>query len=583
MASGYPKKTSTPRLLSRERLTSFTLLPSKFLWDKFLNMKKKASAGMSFLPRIGPCVDLGQTGPKLPSVPPKQNLVQISPPEVVFQHFDPHGVSEMALSLTNVGKVPQEVKVSMESSPYFQLSCSSDVFRLVPPGASAPVRIRFTPGENKDYSHELVCVTENERIVVPIRAIGARAVLDLPARLDLSKCPVRSSTQQTLLVRNVGDQAARYQLSTQRGCVTGPSSHFEVNELDFGDISPGSAYTEASSLSNTSPVSRASLWGEAHSPNLQIQPSTLEFGCLLGGTGEEEKRSLEMANCSSLPVQHHRSVCSSSQGNRLRCEPYPSKFQPQPPKGKRPSLDSSASLRRRFRIRNVEEPPTALRESWDFAQSPGAEVPAQTPEHPQLPAGLAGISSSLDAAHTPLEAEKAFSTVPQSGVLQPGQGQQVSFSFSGPQDTMAGARALCRVQGGPSYEVELIASRASYSLSLQEINCGLQMFNEVGHSRISLENTGRSEFSWVLSPRPADQHLPGVFLVKPSTGFLAPGQKQVLKFSYLPALPGAFSRIYQLQVGDLEPENICLRGEATCPMISVNLPWNIRGGHCLSA
>ncbi|KAL9822953.1 hydrocephalus-inducing protein-like [Geothlypis trichas] len=857
-------------------------------------MKKKASTGMSFLPRIGPCVDLRQTGPKLPSVPPKQNLVQISPPEVVFQHFDPHGVSEMALSLTNVGKVPQEVKVSMESSPYFQLSCSSDVSRLVPPGASAPVRIRFTPGENKDYSHELVCVTENERIVVPIRAIGARAVLDLPARLDLSKCPVRCSTQQTLLVRNVGDQAARYQLSTQspfsvvpatgildagdtvqvtvafhpltkgdhcsllscstgeenihtnlhgeavevnaglstnlvefdetfittsnhrtlfienrsnitvhfqwkafpteeeeikekrrqrrflwmerelcleklkeeraagkekgsgedraallrlqgemakvhqdpmlfsddiflieplegaigpncwaeikvtfkpledleylsvaycsisghesrlplrlsgegqgpliefssprldlgnisidnsyvyevellnlgaidaaftyipsaanvgfcfkfapeqgiiaaggsqtiqmffsatvagrfqeefqfsvagspmsamlgvRGCVTGPSSHFEVNELDFGDISPGSTYTEASSLSNTSPVSRASLWGEAHSPNLQIQPSTLEFGCLLGGTGEEEKRSLEMANCSSLPVQHHRSVCSSSQGNRLRCEPYPSKFQPQPPKGKRPSLDSSASLRRRFRIRNVEEPPTALRESWDFAQSPGAEVPAQTPEHPQLPAGLAGISSSLDAAHTPLEAEKAFSTVPQSGVLQPGQGQQVSFSFSGPQDTMAGARALCRVQGGPSYEVELIASRASYSLSLQEINCGLQMFNEVGHSRISLENTGRSEFSWVLSPRPADQHLPGVFLVKPSTGFLAPGQKQVLKFSYLPALPGAFSRIYQLQVGDLEPENICLRGEATCPMISVNLPWNIR-------
>ncbi|XP_059717111.1 hydrocephalus-inducing protein-like [Haemorhous mexicanus] len=360
-----------------------------------------------------------------------------------------------------------------------------------------------------------------------------------------------------------------------RGCVTELSSHFDVNELDFGDISPGSTYTKTSCLTNTSPVSRASLWGEAHSPNLQIQPSSLESGCLMRGT-EEEVRSLKMTNCSSLPVQYHWSICSDSQGNRLRCEPYPSKFQPQPPKGKRPCLDSLASLRRRFKIRNVEEPATALKESWDFAQSSGAEVPSQTPEHPQLPGGLSGIISSLDAPHTPLEAEKAFAVVPHSGVLQPGERQQVSFTCFGHQDIITGARALCCVEGGPTYKVELIASRINYSLSLREINCGLQMFNEVGHSTISLENTGRSEFSWVLIPCPADKHLPGVFLVKPTTGFIAPGQKQVLKFSYLPTLPGAFSRTYQLQVGDLEPENIWLKGEAICPMISVNLPWNIR-------
>ncbi|XP_059716962.1 hydrocephalus-inducing protein-like [Haemorhous mexicanus] len=199
MTSGVPEKSSTPHLLSRERLTSFTLLPPKFLWEKFLNMKKKASTGGSFLPRIGPCVDLREISPKLPSDPGKQNLFQISPPEVVFQNFDIHGVSEMVLSLTNVYKFPQVVKVSMESSSYFQLTCSSDVFRVVPPGASAPVRIRFSPAENKDYSHELVCVTERERTVVPIWAIGARASLDFPDQLDFSKCPVKCSIQKTLL------------------------------------------------------------------------------------------------------------------------------------------------------------------------------------------------------------------------------------------------------------------------------------------------------------------------------------------------------------------------------------------------
>ncbi|XP_059716812.1 hydrocephalus-inducing protein homolog isoform X3 [Haemorhous mexicanus] len=119
----------------------------------------------------------------------------------------------------------------MESSSYFQLTCSSDVFRVVPPGASAPVRIHFSPGENKDYSHELICVTERERIVVPIRAIGARAILDFPAQLDFSKCPVKCSTQKTLLVCNVGNQAARYQLSTQSPFSMSPA----IGILDAGD------------------------------------------------------------------------------------------------------------------------------------------------------------------------------------------------------------------------------------------------------------------------------------------------------------------------------------------------------------
>uniref|UniRef100_A0A8D2QHH9 HYDIN/VesB/CFA65-like Ig-like domain-containing protein n=1 Tax=Zonotrichia albicollis TaxID=44394 RepID=A0A8D2QHH9_ZONAL len=139
---------------------------------------------------------------------------EVSPPEMVFENIVAHEVYEMALSLMNKDKFPQVVKVSMESSPYFQLMSSNNAYRVVLPGASAPVRIRFTPDESKDYSHEFVCVTARERIVVPIVAIGARAVLDLPAQLDFSKCPVKHSTQQTLLVRNVGNVKARYQLST---------------------------------------------------------------------------------------------------------------------------------------------------------------------------------------------------------------------------------------------------------------------------------------------------------------------------------------------------------------------------------
>ncbi|XP_068058703.1 hydrocephalus-inducing protein-like [Anomalospiza imberbis] len=262
-------------------------------------------------------------------------------------------------------------------------------------------------------------------------------------------------------------------------------------------------------------VERITLRGEVHFPNLQIQPSTLDFGCIMAGT--EEVRSLEITNCSPLPVEYRWSFHSDSQVNKLRYELYPPKFKPQPPKEKRTCLDCPASRWRHFKIKK-EEAVTALKEVQDFTQSLGAEVPPQTPENPQLALGLEGFRSSVDVPHTPLETEKAFSIVPVSGVLQPGESQQVSFTFFGHLNTITSVRALCHVEGGPTYEVVVTgeASRVSYSLSLREINCGSQMFNEIGHSTVTLENTCRIEFNWVLNPSTADQHLPGVFLVKPT-------------------------------------------------------------------
>ncbi|NXY39226.1 HYDIN protein, partial [Pomatorhinus ruficollis] len=67
----------------------------------------------------------------------------------------------------------------------------------------------------QDYSHEFVCVSREERIVVPIRAISAHPILDFPDKLDFLECPVKCSTQKILRVRNVGNAAAHYQLSTE--------------------------------------------------------------------------------------------------------------------------------------------------------------------------------------------------------------------------------------------------------------------------------------------------------------------------------------------------------------------------------
>ncbi|NXQ31301.1 HYDIN protein, partial [Alaudala cheleensis] len=83
----------------------------------------------------------------------------------------------------------------------------------------------------QDYFHQLLCTTEREEFIVPIRAIGARAILDFPDQLHFSQCPVKCSTQRTLLVRNVGNLAAHYQLSTQSPFSVIPA----MGALDVGD------------------------------------------------------------------------------------------------------------------------------------------------------------------------------------------------------------------------------------------------------------------------------------------------------------------------------------------------------------
>lgn len=45
----------------------------------------------------------------------------------------------------------------------------------------------------KDYRLELACITEREKFIVPVQAIGARALLDFPDKINFSAAPVKVS------------------------------------------------------------------------------------------------------------------------------------------------------------------------------------------------------------------------------------------------------------------------------------------------------------------------------------------------------------------------------------------------------
>ena len=113
-------------------------------------------------------------------------------------------------------QVPRLVKVTQADSPYFKIIAPNDSCAKIGPGLPITYKILFTPEEKRDYTHEVVCMTEREKFVVPVTAIGARAILDFPDSISFPVCPVKNSSSRTLLVRNVGNREAKFALTVEK-------------------------------------------------------------------------------------------------------------------------------------------------------------------------------------------------------------------------------------------------------------------------------------------------------------------------------------------------------------------------------
>uniref|UniRef100_A0A8C3EC74 HYDIN/VesB/CFA65-like Ig-like domain-containing protein n=1 Tax=Corvus moneduloides TaxID=1196302 RepID=A0A8C3EC74_CORMO len=184
-------------LLSCLPRTHPALTPSAFHKEMSLTIKQRlASTQEMNLPQVVQLQD---------KIYPDHRSLQPFPPEVVFQNYTPGEVCEMPVVLRNRDQViPSHLCPGRH--------------RITPRDLGRGRRLRHQPCSrgSKDYFHQLLCITEREEFIVPICAIGARAILDFPDLLDFSECPVKYSSEKTLLVHNLGNRTARYHLSTQR-------------------------------------------------------------------------------------------------------------------------------------------------------------------------------------------------------------------------------------------------------------------------------------------------------------------------------------------------------------------------------
>lgn len=87
----------------------------------------------------------------------------------------------------------------------------------VAPGMEISYIVKFAPEAKSDYAFDLMVLTEREKFIVPIRAIGCRAMLEFPDALDFGLVPVKFETEKAVMIRNIGEKTTKWHIKTPPG------------------------------------------------------------------------------------------------------------------------------------------------------------------------------------------------------------------------------------------------------------------------------------------------------------------------------------------------------------------------------
>lgn len=80
----------------------------------------------------------------------------------------------------------------------------------VAPGMEITYIVKFFPEAKSDYAYDLMIITEREKFIVPIRAMGSRAILDFPDQLDFGLVPVKYNNEKPVILRNIGEKTTKW-------------------------------------------------------------------------------------------------------------------------------------------------------------------------------------------------------------------------------------------------------------------------------------------------------------------------------------------------------------------------------------
>uniref|UniRef100_F6WJJ0 HYDIN axonemal central pair apparatus protein n=1 Tax=Monodelphis domestica TaxID=13616 RepID=F6WJJ0_MONDO len=477
-------------------------------------------------PQITELLDMGETThQKYSSIDLDQTLFQPFPSEIVFQNYAACEVYEVPLILRNNDKIPRLVKIVEESSPYFKVISPNDICNKVAPGVPSTFRILFTPEENKDYSHVLTCVTEREKFIVPIKARGARAILDFPDELNFGICPVKHKTEKVLLVRNIGNREAVFDIKVGSPFSAEPS----VGTVNVGDTVQLSVDFEPLTLGD-------------HSAKLIVNYDTGRR-CLLS---------------------HHHSVCRHSWGGARE----------------RDNGDGLYSGQRAAQINTVAK-------QWRLCEDLIIEEEKRMEQllqecilDPSLREHLSVISHAFQNQRQRIMSNdmlffgNIFVVEPVEGEIWPNSAAQISVTFYPREAILYQQTIYCEITGRETrlpLRIKGEGMGPKVVFNFDTLDIGKAFVGSTHCYETILSNKGSIDALFNLDPPTTP--LGSCFIFNPKEGIVEPSGVQAIQISFRSSILGHFREEFLFSVnGSPEPVKLTIRGCVIGPTFHFNVP-----------
>ncbi|XP_069735049.1 LOW QUALITY PROTEIN: hydrocephalus-inducing protein homolog [Phaenicophaeus curvirostris] len=524
------------------------LTPSAFMKEMSLTTKQRMAATQEMkLPPITQLRDMSETSFfKFSTVDLGRSLFQPVSSEIVFQSYVPYEVYEMPLVLRNIDKVPRRVKVVMEKSLYFKLVVPSGVCRKVAPGMTTSFRVLFTPEENKDYFHQLTCITERETFNVPIRAIGARAILDFPDELNFSSCPVKYTTQKTLLIHNVGNRVAHYCLSTESPFYVSPSigtlgtgESMQVT-VEFHPLKTGDHSKSLLVHYDTGEDIHTNLCGVAVDVDIGLEKSSLRV----------DNTYVTLTNRSSVVLHNRSEITAHFQWKTFATQ----------------EKEDQEKLRLCHKLQTRND-------NMSYFYMDDIEDAVLQEQLPLLSHAFKSKKAKLLRGPM-LFSDDVFSIEPMEGDVLPNSLIEINVTFKPQEATFYQKMAYCDISGRETrlpLFIEAEGIESQLRLNLEELDMGEVFLGSTHSYEVILFNKGAIHAFFTL-PHPSTT-VASCFSFDPKEGTIPPNGLQAITISFSPTFLGKFKRRLKFKIkGSPEFVTLTARGCVIAPTCHFNVP-----------
>uniref|UniRef100_A0A8C0BGG9 HYDIN/VesB/CFA65-like Ig-like domain-containing protein n=1 Tax=Buteo japonicus TaxID=224669 RepID=A0A8C0BGG9_9AVES len=539
LSSGSPSSDNSTHVLV------MSLTPSAFLKEMSLTTEQRlASTREMRRPRIIQLLDMSETSHQKVAFSCLFSLLFDGMGRSFFLMFPAEWQNRSFMSFL---QVPRLVKVVLESSPYFKLISPSDVCRKVAPGMPSTFRILFTPEENKDYFHQLTCITEREKFIVPIRAIGARAILDFPDQLNFSVCPVKYSTQKTLLVRNIGNREARYCISTQSPFSVDPS----IGTLGIGDdmqvtvefhpLKTGDHFRSLIVHYDTGEDIHTSLYGAAVDVNIRLDRNSLTV----------EKTYLTLSNHRSVVIHNRSEIIAHFQWKAFVTQ----------------EEEDQQKLRLCRMLRRQEE------DKMDYFLE-------ECTVDPTLRERLSLLSRSFQNQRAKVQGDSMlfsddiFTIEPVEGDVWPNSSAEINVVFKPREARLYQQTVYCNISGRETRLPLRIKGEGigpQLRFSFDQLDIGKVFVGSTHSYEAILFNKGAIDALFSLVP--PSTALGSCFTLLPREGIILPDGLQVIRISFSSTILGKFTEEFRFSVnGSPEPVTLTIRGCVIGPTFHFDVP-----------